>query len=890
MSKSNPKFISLATKNALVYFLLVLAGLSSLGFLLFRNSAKEVIESSEQQVLQAAEVIDIKVVSFINNIRRDVIFLAQSPFLNDFLTDLAPQKKDLLASEYLALLRSKPDYAQIRLIGINNNGMELIRAERLDNQTFRVEENDLQKKGTRNYFAETIGLPKDSVYFSPIDLNKEYGTISVPIMPTMRVACPVFREGKTFGIVIINVNLEAFFKELKVLAGSNFDLKILNQEGHFLIHPDSSKVFTFEFGKPAAFSTDFGLDLKEVFNLFSPHQSFLINEKGLLYAFKPLFYPKPDYQLFAAVGSDEATIMADFYAWRRTSLTITFGLAVMILLIALAYMRRQAKELREITETMTSFPENITPAKLPISRNDEIGQLAKRFEEMSRAISDNLSKLKLAKEKVEQAVQEKDAFLENMSHEIRNPIHSIIGMTHLLEKNNPGRHQKAFIEALKFNSNNLLSLVNDILDYKKLSKGELQLNPDWIHLPQFLQKISNSHQFNAASKKLSLEVETDPSLESYLIKIDPIRLTQIVNNLVINALKFTTENGTVKVSANMTEKEKDKLNIRISVKDTGIGIEKDKVQKIVERYYTQPNSKDEIIPEGAGLGLPIVIQILKLFNSKLNIESTLGEGSTFYFDIQISAKPHQKTHIEITQKAPIQLLKNVEILAIDDDEQTLFLYENLFQNQVRKLSKYSDIQLLKSSNEPKFDIIISDLHFGQNVLFDFVEVLQKNLKETGQLFILSGADTQPNEVQNLPHFAGQFQKPFNPSQLLENLTVAFGAKKFGTPDVQTFWKDYDHDKAKFERAIKLLIKEWEKMAVELTQAVSDSNYPEYTALRHKLITSVRRLKLTNFEKILELPFEEEKPNFPKGFEDEIQNRMVFYIWWLKYKNQTNSTA
>ena len=145
-------------------------------------------------------------------------------------------------------------------------------------------------------------------------------------------------------------------------------------------------------------------------------------------------------------------------------------------------MKRQARELKEITTMMTTFPASIEPAKLPIQRNDEIGHLAKSFEEMSKTISENLASLKLSKEEAEKANREKEEFLENMSHEIRNPLHSILGMTYLLEKNHPANHQKVFIDSLKSSTNNLLSLVNDILDFKKLSEGKLSIKKNMVFI------------------------------------------------------------------------------------------------------------------------------------------------------------------------------------------------------------------------------------------------------------------------------------------------------------------------------------------------------------------------------------------------------------------------
>ncbi len=883
MTKIRPKFISLATKNAIIYFLLTLVGLSSLGYLLFRNSAEEIIRSSEQQVKHTAEIVEIKFVSFIDNVRRDIIHLAQSPFLDDFLLDFDTLKKELLSNEYLALINSKPDYSQIRFIGIENEGREIIRAERQGNKTFLVKNDSLQHKGNRNYFIETIRLPRDSVYFSTIDLNKEFGKISLPAMPTLRVACPIYRKNKIFGIVIINVNLQGLFKDLKALAGSNFNLKLIDDSGHFLIHPDSSKVFTFEFNRKSFFEDDFGVEYKEVLQFYENKEPILFKENDLLYAFGKLFYPKKNYRIYVGIGSNRKAIFASFYAWRRKSMTITFGLAILILFISLAYMQRQARELKDITETMTSFPENITPAKLPIYRNDEIGQLAQRFEEMSKVISQNLEDLRNAKEIVEEAIKEKDAFLENMSHEIRNPIHSILGMIHLLEKNQPGRHQKAFIESLKFNSSNLLSLVNDILDYKKLSTGELKIKNDWFDLHNFLVELSNVHQFSAVAKKIKLTVESSPKLMGKLIYFDPVRLTQIVNNLVINALKFTPENGSVWVRTHVLNLEEKTVEFRISILDTGIGIEEDKVQKIVKRYYSQNDLNDDSILQGVGLGLPIVIQILKLFDSKLQIDSKPNHGSHFYFDLKLNFKEKPTKSMEAASKLPYRLLKEQTFLVIDDDEQTLFLYEHLFSNWSKTIVQLNNIQLIKSLPSDKFDIIISDLNFTQTTIIQYIDDLQRVMNENGLLFIVSGTELEPNQTANLPNFEAQFQKPINPKSLLNKITFALAAQEFGIPNVSSFWEDYDHNEDKYHKAINLLIQEWEIMAIEFEKAVTDQDDEKYTAIRHKLISSVRRLKLEAFEAYLIIPGNGQNVDFGSDFAPSLRQRMDFYVWCLKNK-------
>ena len=895
MSFYRPSYISLATKNAIAYFLLALAGLATLSFLLFQNSAKEIVVSSEQQVSHAGDLVDVKFAAFLDNVQRDISYLAHSPYLKDYLQNLGNKdqsfKKELLASAYLAMLDSKPDYSQIRLIGIDGNGKEIIRAERLEGHTFLVQGESLQEKGSRNYFYETIRLPEDSIFFSPIDLNKEYGQLSNPAIPTLRAACPVYMDGKPFGIIVINADLRHFFKELTTLVSANFDLKVVDMNGHFLIHPDSSKVFTFEYDRPPLFKADFGVSIPEMDSLIQQQHNSILKENGLLYAFRPISYPRKGYRLYVGVGAGEKKLLQSFYAWRKKSLLITAALGLLILFLAFWYMRRQARELKNITQTLTSFPSNMAPAKLPITRNDEIGQLAQSFERMSTIISNNLSALKKANKEVEQAIREKDAFLENMSHEIRNPIHSIMGMTHLLEKNNPGRHQRAFIEALKFNSKNLLSLVNDILDFKKLSTGDISIHNEWFALPPLIEDIASSHRFSAVSNKIKLEMEIDPELNQHLVYTDPNRLTQVVNNLVINAIKFTEENGQVMIQVSVLEKKKTELAIRFSIKDNGIGISEDQLAKITERNYTNKAVKNQGIPEGAGLGLPIVIQLLKMFSSTLSIDSAPGVGSHFFFDLTIPRKSQKTLQSGALSGVPIQLLEKLDVLVIDDDTQILFLYEHLFTNCTNSFTKVSNLPDLQSLPSAGYDLIISDIYFGKKEISSMDGELVTRLRPNGLMYFVSGIGLDNEKTAKLPPVKKLFQKPIDPMYLLNTVASDLAAQQFGQPDTSSILHDYDHDQTKFQRAINLLIDEWEKMSSQIEIALLSNDADKFIALRHKLITTVRRLQLDHFEAVLEKLFSEEQPvgDLPR-IAAEIKQMMGFYIWYLKKETQWDGKA
>lgn len=238
--------------------------------------------------------------------------------------------------------------------------------------------------------------------------------------------------------------------------------------------------------------------------------------------------------------------------------------------------------------------------------------------------------LKQAKIQAEKGGRAKSEFLSSMSHEIRTPLNSVIGMTHVLLMNETREDQKEQLEVLLFSANNLLSIVNDILDYHKIDAGKVDFEAIPINLPELASNIVAGFMSAAREKGLDLILDLDPGLTD-TVSGDPTRLCQVINNLVHNAIKFTNA-GSVKLGVSTESREDAKLKVLFSVQDTGIGIAPDK-QRLVFEEFAQADSSTSRSYGGTGLGLAISQRLLSMQGSKLHLKSEPGKGSLFYFSM-----------------------------------------------------------------------------------------------------------------------------------------------------------------------------------------------------------------------------------------------------------------
>ena len=567
----------------------------------------------------------------------DARFLSNSPVVHRFLDTRGEPGhsgwRALAGEEFRALLAGKPSYFQVRLIDLGDSGRELLRLGRDSSGVTITAEADLQEKGGRDYVREAAALLAGNlsdVYLSEINLNQEFGRVSEPHTPTLRAVSAV--SGSPDILAVINADVSSILREMVEGIAPGAELRIAGERGDYLAHPDPDKIF----------GVDLSMERSSLLRDDFPETTFALPADGLLlsrpgetaalvFARQTQIGSTPPRE-FTLVGSlPGAAWLPELEALRLRAVFVALAAAAAgaaaVFLISRPMVRRLQQLATAIENYDTAAPPTELTAALPggrVEHQDEVGVVAQRFRELD-------GKLRAQVASLEAATAAREEFLAVMSHEIRTPMNAVIGMVRALETNRPAEHQEPLIRTLRASASNLLALVNTALDYTKLRAGDLTFAAEDFDPSALVLEIAAANTPSALEKNIALETAVSPALPG-AISGDPVRLRQILTNLVANAVRFTTS-GTITLACEIPDGIGNRL--RATVTDTGRGIDPADRERIFAPFeQAGPRLTDE---PGTGLGLTITRALVERQGGSLTVKSSPGEGSTFVVELPFSA-------------------------------------------------------------------------------------------------------------------------------------------------------------------------------------------------------------------------------------------------------------
>jgi signal transduction histidine kinase len=314
----------------------------------------------------------------------------------------------------------------------------------------------------------------------------------------------------------------------------------------------------------------------------------------------------------------------------------------------------------------------------------------------------------LAKETVETAANARTEFLSTVSHELRTPLNAINGIAHLLLDDNPKKSQLNYLESLQFSGNYLTNFINDILEINKIDSSKVEIENITFNLKLLIENIQNSLKELASTNNSNLKLEIDENIPNYIIG-DPTKLSQILMNLINNAIKFTSD-GNVTVIVKLSSLEEKKASIFFEVKDSGIGIPEDKLESVFDSF-SQGSIGINRKYGGTGLGLTIVKKLVAILGGNIKLHSVVDQGTSFSFELpfKVSKKP-----IKVDQK-PIVIddsnLIGKKILVVEDNKINQMITKKMLKNKGINCEIVDNgEESVKISKNYKFDMILMDIH------------------------------------------------------------------------------------------------------------------------------------------------------------------------------------
>jgi signal transduction histidine kinase/CheY-like chemotaxis protein len=374
------------------------------------------------------------------------------------------------------------------------------------------------------------------------------------------------------------------------------------------------------------------------------------------------------------------------------------------------------------------------------------------------------SQIHIKKQEAMEASLAKSKFLSTMSHEIRTPLNAVIGLSHILGINEPREDQIQNIEALNYSGKTLLDLLNNVLDFSKMQFIKIELDNIITDISADAKQLEKIYKDSCLRKGIAMNLEVDDHIP--FVMLDVVRFNQVINNLVSNAIKFT-DNGSVSLIIKEKKRIKDNITLHIEVKDTGIGIPKNK-RKTIWNAFTQVSNTTNRMYGGTGLGLPIVKSILEAMKARVIINSIKGKGSRFHFNLKL--KIANNKNLDETKEKKEHNFSGKKVLLVDDNLINIMVGKQILEKSKLIVDVANDgLAAIKKVKENEFDIILMDIQMPIMDGYTATKEIRKLNITTPILALSANVFIEIKDKIDDCGMNGFIFKPFTPEELLNQI-------------------------------------------------------------------------------------------------------------------------
>ncbi|MCW3787479.1 hybrid sensor histidine kinase/response regulator [Plebeiibacterium sediminum] len=730
------------------------------------NHSLKAIKSQEEFVVTLQNTsIDNK----LDNVIDDLLFLAEHVKnsmnqINDLTEDT--EQKHLLEKEFKAFCIGKSRiYDQVRFI--DSHGYEIVRINYKKGEAEIVKDSSLQRKGHRYYFKEIKKLKSGEVYFSPLDLNIEQGKIEVPLKPMLRVGTPLINKQNEFiGEVVLNYLgsniIESIDRYNERSPGNNM---MVNQKGYYLRN-SVNEGYEWAFMYDSLSANNFIKEYGKLWDLISNSEKGQIKFEENLVTFQTI-YPL---HIYEGRSLQNNKVNVNYY-WKLVSFLSKDKLDALLYPIVLE------RRVLFFILLMVSATVSLLLTRIRSKENEYKNNLLEINKGLEEKVKEKTKEYLIAKEKAEESDRLKTAFLNNMSHEIRTPLNGIVGFASLLVCNSDDKEKlKQFSNIILSRSQDLLNIINDILDISKIEAGQFVVQNEACVLETELNKLYEFYSeykrhVNKTGINLIFKLDFDKEDFKEFIYLDIKRLHQVLNNLLVNAFKFTEKGDII-----LTVKIKEDNHILFSIADTGIGIAKDK-QEVIFKRFVQASNDIAIKFGGSGLGLSIVKAILNAMGCTIRVDSMPGIGSVFYFTYPYNVSKEEVFRVTQEGISVKKVDNSYDILIVEDEEINRMYMEEIFRWTNHNITFAEDGNTaITKAKQHKYDIILMDIKLPDIDGLQVTESIRKDDKDV-KIIAQTAYATQEDEDNAYSSGCNGFvAKPIDKDRLLEIINNNFNNK------------------------------------------------------------------------------------------------------------------